>query len=149
MNATKLVIITAALALFIVACGQSTKAPDTPTANSNKGATASSPAAATANAAPPGVDPGTELYAQNCQICHKDSGKGGKNLTIEGKKISPADLTSDKAKKHTDEDLTKDILEGAPDDGMPAFKDKLKPDQIKLIIGHIRRLQAGTVPASL
>jgi mono/diheme cytochrome c family protein len=135
MNATKLVIVASAIALFIAACSQSSQAP----ANSQTGQS-SSPATAT-KSAPSDAEVGAKLYAENCQICHKDTGKGGKDLTIEGKKISPEDLTSDKLKKKSDADLVKEISEGVTDEGMPAFKDKLSPDQMKQIVLHVRRLQ--------
>jgi mono/diheme cytochrome c family protein len=85
---------------------------------------------------------GKELYAVNCQVCHRDTGKGGK-VTVEGKKLQPEDLTSDKMKKRDDAKLFDDISGGVADEGMPAFKDKLSPEQIRTIIKHIRSLQAG------
>jgi mono/diheme cytochrome c family protein len=82
-----------------------------------------------------------ETYAANCMICHKDTGKGGK-VTIKGKSLNAADLTSDKMKKHTNEQLFKDISEGAPDEGMPAFQGKLSDDQITAVVAYIRKLQS-------
>ena len=140
MNAIKLFVIAAAAGLLIAACGQNSQTPNS-SGNSNKGAPATSPATAQTNSPSADVELGAQLYAENCQICHQNTGKGGKNLTIQGKKISPADLTSDKAKKHSDQNLIKDIIEGAPDDGMPPFKDKLSPDQMKQIVTYLRKLQ--------
>jgi len=84
--------------------------------------------------------PGIGSYTENCMICHKDTGKGGK-LTIEGRSIKAADLTSAKMKVHSDEKLLVEIKEGHAEDGMPAFKDKLSDDAIMSIITHIRGLQ--------
>ncbi len=84
---------------------------------------------------------GKELYTENCMICHKESGKGGK-VTIKGKSLKPADLTSDHMKKMTDDKIFEHISEGIPDEGMPSFKDKLKEDQIRQIVKHIRSLQS-------
>ena len=41
-------------------------------------------------------------------------------------------------KKRSDAKLADDISEGSPDDGMPAFKDKLKPAEIDEIVKYIR-----------
>jgi mono/diheme cytochrome c family protein len=87
-------------------------------------------------------DSAGDAYAQNCMICHKETGKGGK-VTIEGKKLDPIDLTSAKVKARSDEKLLSQIKEGAPDDGMPAFKEKLSDADIMGIIHHIRQLQAA------
>jgi len=95
--------------------------------------------APTAQPAPPEeatLDP-KKLYSKNCATCHRETGVGGK-MEFEGKKINPDNLTSDKAKRLSDEKIANTIREGVEDDGMPAFKDKLKDDQIKAIISYIR-----------
>ena len=81
---------------------------------------------------------GRELYKQNCAICHKEDGTGGK-MTIEGKTINPDDLTSDKIKKFTDEKISGYIMNGVVDEGMPAFKDKLSEAQIRDVVHYVRR----------
>lgn len=83
-----------------------------------------------------------ELYAKNCMICHKENGTGGK-VTVDGKNLEPDDLTTAKMKARADDKLAHQISEGAPDDGMPAFKDKLSPDQIKQVVAHLRVLQGS------
>jgi mono/diheme cytochrome c family protein len=141
MNALKLAVIVAAITFAIAACGQTATKPNV-AENVNKAAVIASPDTGTKP-----VDElasGNELYVTNCQICHRDTGKGGK-ITVEGKHLDPIDLTSDKVKKRDDAKLLKQIGEGAPDDGMPAFKDKLSPDQIKQIVQYVRKLQAGPV----
>ena len=121
-----------AFAFAAVGCGN---AP-TNTAISNS----STPApAATASATP--VDElasGRELYKQNCAVCHKEDGTGGK-MTIEGKTINPDDLTSDKIEKFTDEKIAGYIMNGVVDEGMPAFKDKLSEAQIRDVVNYVRR----------
>jgi len=52
------------------------------------------------------------------------------------------DLTTDKKKARPDDKLINDISEGAEDDGMPAFKKKLTPAEIALVVKHLRTLQA-------
>src|SRR5436189_777192 len=96
MNALKLTVVIAVIAL--AACSQTATQSNTPD-DANKAAVVATPATATKP-----VDElasGVELYATNCQICHRDTGKGGK-VTIDGKKLDPDDLTSDKMKKHDD-----------------------------------------------
>lgn len=80
---------------------------------------------------------GLALYAKNCAFCHKENGTGGK-MQVRGKEIDPADLTTDKVKKLSDEKFARYIKNGFPDDGMPAFKDKLNDEQITAIIKYIR-----------
>jgi len=74
-------------------------------------------------------------------ICHKETGKGGK-VTVKGKNLNPEDLTNAKMRGKTDEQLAKYITDGVPDEGMPAFIDELTEAQIKLVVGHVRSLQA-------
>jgi len=88
------------------------------------------------------VASGKELYAVNCLACHRDTGKGGK-VTINGKKLDADDLTADHMKKHDDNELFTHISDGSPDDGMPAFKEKLKDEEIRAIAQYVRTLQAG------
>ncbi len=81
-----------------------------------------------------------DLYTVNCMTCHRDSGKGGK-VTVDGRALDPDDLTTEKMKAKTDEKLLAYVADGVPDEGMPAFKDKLTADQMKLVVKHVRTLQ--------
>lgn len=81
---------------------------------------------------------GRDLYEQNCAICHKEDGTGGK-VTIEDKTLNVDDLTSDKIKKFSDEKITGYIVNGVEDEGMPAFKDKLTEAQIREIVTYVRQ----------
>ena len=126
-------------ALFAMACGQasntSTTTANAPAANKPAGnttATTPSPAATVETAAM-----GKQLYTQYCSKCHKDDGTGGPT-EIEGKKIKPDNLTSDKIKAFSDEKIAGYIKDGVPDEGMPAFKDRLSEEQIAAVIGYIR-----------
>ena len=124
-------------ALACLALAASCAKPEQPAVNVTK------PANAVAGPAPT-VDPAlmaAELYAVNCMICHKDSGKGGK-VTVDGKTIDPEDLTADKIKKMTDEKLVGYVTNGIEDEGMPAFKGKLTDDEIKTVVRHVRVLQS-------
>lgn len=83
---------------------------------------------------------GKEIFAVNCQICHKEDGTGGP-VTINGKKLVPDNLTADKIKAMTDEKLIGYVTNGVEDEGMPAFKDKLSSEEIKMVVAHVRTLQ--------
>lgn len=141
MSKGKVLIIIASISAFAAACGQ-TATNSTPTvANNSAPVTAAPPNTNAANTVDQALN-GKELYAKNCMICHKETGKGGK-LTLEGKTINPDDLTTAKMADKTEEKLYEYISEGFPDDGMPAFKDKLKDAEIKAIVSHVRTLQSG------
>ena len=135
MKPLKLAAITLAAFALITSCSDTGSLSETTvvnTANSNP-----SPAAASPSAAVDELAAGGKLYADNCTICHKDDGTGGK-VTIEGKTLEPDDLTSDKIKKFTDEKLIGYVTNGVPDEGMPAFKDKLSEAEIKSVVQFVR-----------
>ncbi len=128
------------LAILASACG-STPQPNIPSgnaANSNNNSVKAPSPAPTAEVA--AVRSGKDLYTIHCMTCHKDSGKGGK-VTVEGKQLDPDDLTSANMKAKSDDKLFGYISDGIEDEGMPAFKDKLKPDEIKAVVAHLRELQ--------
>ena len=133
MNRLKLFILVTALAIFIFACSESATTPNKSNTAANTNTTpAATPVDEVAMAA--------NIYTTNCMTCHRDSGKGGK-VTIEGKTINPDDITTAKQKAKTDEKIYSYISDGFPDEGMPAFKDKLTDAEIKSIIKHVRTLQ--------
>lgn len=142
MKLAKLAIIIAAVALFAIACGDSTSTNQT----SNAGG-AQTPAAspkATAAAATPTPDELAEAktqYTQFCTACHQDKGEGG-TVKIEGKRIKVPSLLEGHGLTHTDAEFAKQIANGG--DGMPAFKDRLNEKQINDLVRYIRRdIQAG------
>jgi mono/diheme cytochrome c family protein len=132
MKIIKISLILLALAGFFAACTQ-TKPTNTEvrsnTANVTTNALPATPVDELAS--------GRKLYADNCAICHKDNGTGGKT-TVDGKAIDPASLASESMKKKSDEKLARQISDGAPDDGMPAFKAKLSEAQIKDVVNYVR-----------
>lgn len=139
MKSVKALIVFAGLAIFVAACGP---AANNTANNANTAAKNQNSAAATPAPTIDQVQFAKDLYAKNCMICHKENGKGGK-VTVEGKTIEPDDITTAKMKEKTDDKLAEYISEGFPDDGMPAFKDKLSPEQIKSIVRHVRVLQGS------
>jgi mono/diheme cytochrome c family protein len=114
-------------AIFAMACGQASNTAV------NK-VTPSTPAPTPVISRAPD---GKELFALNCMICHKETGKGGK-VTIEGKSLNVEDLTKEKFIKATDEKLTGYITNGIEDEGMPSFKDKMTPEEIRAVVAHVR-----------
>ena len=144
MRILKLILLVVTALVALAACG-APEGNNSISNNTNKVTNAntnSAPPVTSNNSNSPATAPldGKELYTESCKICHQETGKGGPT-TVNGKKIKPADLTAGHAKKQSDDDLAKDISEGSPEDGMPTFKSKLKPDEIKAIVGYLRTLQ--------
>ncbi len=140
MKTIKICILFLAAALFVAACDQSTPAPGSATTSKTAAPVTDTTIVPPQAAADDGFAMAKELYALNCMICHKESGKGGK-VTIDGKTLEPDDLTKDSLKKASDEKLIGYVTNGIPDEGMPAFVDKLTPEEIKAVISHVRELQ--------
>ena len=135
MKIIKFCLVIIAIAAFIAACSQSKPANTEVKTN-----TVNVPTPAPPSTPVDDLAVGGKLYADNCAICHKDTGTGGK-VTIEGKTINPENLTAAKFKNAADEKLIGYVTNGIEEEGMPAFKAKLTPDQIKLVIRHVRTLQ--------
>ncbi|PYS99044.1 MAG: hypothetical protein DMF63_13300 [Acidobacteria bacterium] len=89
---------------------------------------------------------GREIYSTSCVNCHKESGTGGK-VTIEGKEIKAEDLTSAKVKAFPDEKILRVIMNGAEDEGMPAFKGRISEAQMRDVLKFIR-VELQKMPAN-
>ncbi len=127
----------AACGTWSIACGQNTATNIAAANTTNR--TTNAPSVNTQPSAPADeLADSRELYKVNCAKCHKEDGTGGK-VTIDGKELKAENLTADKFKNRPDEKLIEYITNGVPDEGMPAFKDKLKEDEIKQIVGYIRK----------
>lgn len=140
MKFFKTFLILATVSLFIFACAnnQSGNGSNANTANF----TANSPKNDLSDASPAPtlldeVASGGKIYKEECARCHKEDGTGGE-VVIEGKKLKPDNLASAHAKKESDEELIEHIVEGIPDEGMPAFKDTLSEAQIKEVVKYVR-----------
>jgi len=120
---------------FVIACGGAANTPNVAKNTPATPQTVATPVPQTDKA-----DAGKELYAANCMICHKDTGKGGPS-TIGGKKINADDLTADKMKKMSDDKMLAYIRDGVVDEGMPAFVDKLAEDEMRTVVQYVRTLQ--------
>lgn len=141
MIKTKIILCGIAAALSLnAACGQAGQ-PSSNSAGSNTANSSATPKPAESVKPPEvAVKTGKDLYSIHCMTCHKDSGKGGK-VTVEGKTLNPDDLTSANMKAKSDEKLYAYVADGIEDEGMPAFKDKLTPEEIKTVVAHMRVLQ--------
>ena len=84
-------------------------------------------------------------FDKNCKSCHGETGKGGAVKLEDGTKLKVPTLCEGHALRHPDSDFVKQITKGG--DGMPAFADKLKPDEINACVRFIRHeFQGGMMP---
>jgi cytochrome c oxidase cbb3-type subunit III len=81
------------------------------------------------------ADSGADLYKSNCVICHGSDASGN---TAIGKKNKVKDLKSPEVQKATDAELADLISKGKKP--MPAFADRLKPEQVHEIVEYLREL---------
>jgi mono/diheme cytochrome c family protein len=85
------------------------------------------------------------IFAKECQNCHAADGTGGKVKLEDGKTLRVPTFRAGHALRHTDSDFRRQIMEGG--DGMPAFKDKLTPQQIDELLRFVRQeFQPGHTP---
>lgn len=92
---------------------------------------------AKANATPDEFATARDTFEKNCIGCHGEDGKGGLR-TVDGKKLKVPSFHEGHALKHSDEDFVKQITNGG--DGMPAFKDKLSPEEMNDLVRFIRKV---------
>ncbi|HEY0047928.1 MAG TPA: cytochrome c [Pyrinomonadaceae bacterium] len=152
MNFLKIGLLLSALTLFIVACTQTSPVNNatTGTANNRNVVANTAPAAnqSPSNPAkqteslPAGqatdMTSASETYQTICAKCHKENGEGGE-VSIDGKKLKVPNFKSERMKNDEDEDFIDAIANGIPEDGMPAFKDRLNEAQIKNLVQYIRK----------
>ena len=136
MKLLKVTLSIVAIALFIVACSN-TESTSNDTVNSNS---AVNDANAKETAATPidEIAAGKKSYETSCANCHREDGTGGP-VEIEGKKLKPEDLTSEKMAKEPDSEYLEYMRDGIPDEGMPAFKDVLTDTQMNQVVKYIRK----------
>ena len=130
MKSIKLTILLGASLLFVGACGGSEDTPEAPketTMSSGSPSVASDEFASAKN-----------IYKENCAGCHKDDGTGGPTES-NGRTIRVPDFTSEKVKRLPDETYLRYIRNGDDEEGMPAFKDKLSPEEM---IGLVKLIRA-------
>jgi len=139
MESRKLALFCTVVALFSFACTQTTQ----PTYSTTTPTATVSPAAA-AKGTPEEFAAARANFKKNCESCHGEKAEGG-IVKIDNKRLKVPSLKSEHAIKHPDADLVKKINKGG--DGMPAFKEKLKPEEIQELVRFIRKeFQSGLVP---
>jgi mono/diheme cytochrome c family protein len=124
-----------ALALVVTACTETatptnTAAPRTATASPTPTAAASVDEFASARA----------NFVKNCEACHGPNGDGGV-VKVDNKQIKVPSLHAEHAIKHTDAEMIDFITNGH--EAMPAFKDKLRPEEITELVRFVRKVHQG------
>ena len=79
---------------------------------------------------------GAAIFKSRCAMCH---GADGAGKTPMGEKQGAKDLKSDVVQKQTDAQITESIDKGKGK--MPGYAEKLKPEEIKQLVAHIRSLK--------
>jgi mono/diheme cytochrome c family protein len=137
MRRLSIVVIVATAALFFTSCDKTSTSP-----NTNNG-----PSQTTSTATPDAFAATRSIYGKDCKECHGADGNGGRVKLEDGTKLRVPSLREGHALRHPDSDFVKQIEKGG--DGMPAFKDKLTPQQITEMISFIRKeFQGGATPPS-
>jgi cytochrome c6 len=93
-----------------------------------------SPAPVTAKSDP------ADIYSHRCTFCHGDDGRA---QTKKGKELKATDFTSDHFQHHmSDEKIVRIITNGIKKKKMPAFKDRLSPEEIQAMVPYLRAFGA-------
>ena len=124
------------LVLFVVVTLAVGVACNQPASDGPRNAQPSTAASPHASAAADEFAATRAIFNENCAKCHGEKGSGGR-VEVAGREIKVPNLTGEHARKPADERLAAKISEG--DDEMPAFKDKLTPQQIQDLVRFIRR----------
>lgn len=140
MKVFKYGLILSALSLFVFACSQSMADNNTNAITQNVNGTSISGETAPTNSTVQPVSSeladAKKIYAENCVICHKENGEGGK-VNLDGAEFNVPNYKSDRAKNKSDEKLLDFIVNG--DDEMPSFKGKISPEDMKSLVKFIRK----------
>jgi len=131
MKLIALALMCVALALVVSACTETA----TPT-NTNTSHAAASPATPSPAASVDEFASARANYAKNCEACHGADATGGP-VKVDNKTIKVPSLKAEHALKHTDDQITKMITNG--EEAMPAFKDKMSPQEIALMVRYVRK----------
>jgi len=132
MKSMKLSLVVLTAGLFITACGGNETSTSSSDAGSGVGANASAPTDKIEELAS-----ARTVYKQNCAKCHKEDGTGGPT-EVNGRTIRVPDFTSESVKRLPDEAYLRYIRNGDEEEGMPAFKDRLSPEEMVGLVKLIR-----------
>ena len=128
-------------AALLAACATATNT-NTSVGNSNRtvvvnsGNTAATPASSPAAA--DDLAAARAVYKATCVNCHKENGEGGVAELDEGVRLKVPSFKTEHSIGHTDQQFARKIANGDKDEGMPAFKDRLTPEQINALVRFIR-----------
>jgi mono/diheme cytochrome c family protein len=125
MNRKSLALASAALLLLMAAC-ETDKTVNTPPSKTP----------ALVASTPDQFAAARTSYEKNCKLCHGASGDGGPVKLDDGTKLKVPSLREGHALHHPDSDFVKQITKGG--DGMPAFGEKLKPEEINDLVRFVR-----------
>jgi mono/diheme cytochrome c family protein len=132
-------LLTVAIALAVIALAAACKNNQSTTS----GTTTNNRAAA--QATPDQFASARATYEKNCKSCHGPNGTGGPVKLEDGTRLKVPTLCEGHALRHPDSDFVKQITKGG--DGMPAFGEKLKPEEINECVRFIRHeFQGGMMP---
>ena len=131
MKLIALALMFVAIALVVSACTETA----TPT-NTNTSHAAASPAAPSPAASVDEFATARANYKKNCEPCHGPDATGGL-VKVDNKQIKVPSLKAEHAIKHTDDQITKMITNG--EEAMPAFKNKMTPQEIALMVRYVRK----------
>ena len=124
------------VALLLLAACRTDKKVSTPNANNNS---------ATAKSTPDQFAAARATFEKDCKLCHGANAAGGPVKLEDGTRLKVPSLREGHALRHPDSDFVKQITKGG--DGMPAFKDKLAPQEIDGLIRFLRHeFQGGMTP---
>jgi mono/diheme cytochrome c family protein len=124
-----------AFALVGIACTETA----TPT-NSATPRSAGTPAAASPSPSVDELANARANYSKNCEACHGPDGQGGL-VKADNKQIKVPSLHAQHAIKHTDAEIIDFITNGHEE--MPAFKDKLRPEEVTELVRFVRKTFQG------
>lgn len=122
------------IAVFALACSNAGNTANQ-TSSVNPASTPAATSSATSNASDE-FAAARSTYNAACVRCHKDNGEGGVVEFDKGMSLKVPSFKKGHGLAHTDEQFQRQIANGG--DGMPAFKDRLKPEQIDELVRFIR-----------
>jgi mono/diheme cytochrome c family protein len=137
MRAFKLGLLFSAAALAAAcATATNTSTPSNTAPITNSGGTAATTPAA--GAATGDLASARSMYRAACVNCHKENGEGGVAELEEGARLNVPSFKTAHSIGHTDAQFARKIANGDKDEGMPAFKGRLTPEQINGLVRFIR-----------
>ena len=124
-----------ALALVVMGCTETATPTNTATPRSAASTPSPSPAASVDEFANARAN-----YAKNCEACHGPNAEGGL-VKLDNKQIKVPSLKAAHAIKHTDKQMVDFITNGH--EAMPAFKEKLRPEEVTELVRFVRKTYQG------